>query len=266
MRIPPVIAFALLSICGSAHAQGIFATLSPDSVHVDLGSEFDVQFDITAAADSFNGYDMVVGYDPTKLTLVGRSQSEQEGPLFKEACPNRFHIFDIAPDSTQASVAHVLLCAGTRVAGPGVLYELRFRAKYVAAVTTLRLLEGTTFYDGGPEVTPLHLTDAIVLIGDATAAPPRDRHDLRLEVAPNPFNPRTLFTFRLDRPAQVQLDVYSLAGRHVATLIDGWFDSGPHDQIWNGTDTSGRPVASASYIARLQSGDQVLRRTVTLIR
>ena len=154
MRLTPLLLVVFLICHGSAAAQGVFVSLLPDTVEVGLGEEFDVQFTVTA-----------------KLTLVGRTQSEQEGPLFPAACPNRFHLFSVAADSTQASVAHVILCAGTRVAGPGVLYELRFRAKYENALTRLELLDGTTFYDGGPEVEPLTTFDARVLIGDVTSAP-----------------------------------------------------------------------------------------------
>lgn len=266
MRYTPVVILAIFLSCGPAAAQGIFTALLPGTVQVDPGAEFDVQFVVTAAADSFNGYDMVIGYDPTKLTLVGRPQSEQEGPLFTEACLNRFHIFSIAPDSMQASVAHVLLCAGKRVAGPGVLYELRFRAKFVTAITRLRLLDGTIFYNGGPEVDPVHLSDATVLIGDVTAAPGAPELGLQLQAAPNPFNPRTVFTFRLDRSGPVRLDLYSLAGRHVITLVDDWFEAGPHDRTWSGMDAAGRAVATAPYIAQLQSAGRTVRRTVTLIK
>lgn len=261
-----LLAFLSLLFFGPAAGAGVSVALLPSTVEVDPGAEFDIQFTVTAAADSFNGYDMVVGYDSSKLTIIGRPASEQEGPLMTEACINRFHIFDVAQDSTQVSVAHVLLCAGKRIAGPGVLYELRFRAAEVNAVTQLELLEGTTFYNGGPEVEPVQTSDATVVIGTGTPAPSTPGHGLRLEAAPNPFNPKTTFTFGVDRPGRVRLDMYSLAGRHVVTLVDGWRDVGLHDQTWDGTDAAGRAVASAPYFAQLRVGDRVLRRTVALIK
>ena len=72
---------------------------------------------------------------------------------------------------------------------------------------------------------------------------------------PNPFNSRTLLSFSLpeSRPS-VELAVYDLLGQKLAVLVRGARGPGFHSVEWNGRDGSGRPLASGSYLYRLQAG------------
>ena len=49
----------------------------------------------------------------------------------------------------------------------------------------------------------------------------------------------------------VQLLVYDLAGRTVATLVSGIVDAGYGAALWHGRDESGRPVPTGIYIYRI---------------
>ncbi len=72
---------------------------------------------------------------------------------------------------------------------------------------------------------------------------------------PNPFNPTTTVSFVVaGRPTDVTLAVYDISGRRVATLVDGLTGPGEHKVVWDGRDSSGRPVASGVYFARLEAG------------
>lgn len=68
---------------------------------------------------------------------------------------------------------------------------------------------------------------------------------------PNPFNPTTTITYALPEASQVQLTVYDLAGRTVATLADGTVEAGYGSAFWSGKDDSGRPVPTGIYLYRL---------------
>jgi flagellar hook assembly protein FlgD len=83
---------------------------------------------------------------------------------------------------------------------------------------------------------------------------------------PNPFNPVTNIQFALPRQQQVKLFIYSLAGRRVATLIDGEMPAGIHSISWNGCDDRGRALSSGSYIYRLSAGEYSEARRMMLIR
>jgi ligand-binding sensor domain-containing protein len=85
-------------------------------------------------------------------------------------------------------------------------------------------------------------------------------------ISPNPFNPSTTISFSLPAAAQVNLAVYDITGRKVRTLISGNFSAGSRSAIWDGRDSSGRPVSSGVYIARLQSGKSAQSKKMLLMR
>jgi len=83
---------------------------------------------------------------------------------------------------------------------------------------------------------------------------------------PNPFNPSTTIRFDLAETGVVDLYIFDLTGRRIATLIDGSLAAGSHQISWNGRDVSGISVASGIYIYRLQSMGRVMSRKLTLLR
>jgi flagellar hook assembly protein FlgD len=86
------------------------------------------------------------------------------------------------------------------------------------------------------------------LTEDVTAVPGGAPAAVRLmEVAPNPFNPRTTIALRLDRPGPVEVAVHDLAGRRLAVLADRHFAAGRHTLVWRGTDEAGRALPSGTY-------------------
>jgi len=98
-------------------------------------------------------------------------------------------------------------------------------------------------------------TDAFTfqIIPDTTSVKDREPRTIPRDFAllgnyPNPFNPTTTLAFNLPRASQVQLAVFDLTGRHVATLVDGWQDAGRHQVIFDASDLS-----SGIYFYRLQA-------------
>jgi hypothetical protein len=64
---------------------------------------------------------------------------------------------------------------------------------------------------------------------------------------PNPFNPETQMTFYLPRASRVNLTIYDLSGRRVATLYDGWYNAGVYQATFGAED-----LPSGMYLARFQ--------------
>lgn len=251
---------------GAALAQGTAIALVPASIQVDPGQEFSVDISIPAAGDPLNGYDAIVGFDPARLELILPVPAPAgEGALFTDACPQRFLDVQVAPDSTRVSVAHVLLCAGTSVTGPGVVYTLRFRARTATGPTWLRLLEGTAAYDAGSYVEPVTTSDAEVLIGTPTAAPPANV-PARWDASPNPFNPATELRYDAPEAQRIRIDIFDVRGRAVATVFEGEIAAGRFRRVWTGRDRRGRLLASGVYLARLESssGERFVTRLVLL--
>jgi flagellar hook capping protein FlgD len=83
---------------------------------------------------------------------------------------------------------------------------------------------------------------------------------------PNPFAASTALSFSLAKTGAVELAIYSVDGRRVATLEDGTLAAGPHKVTWGGMDASGRMVRPGVYFARLRSAEGGFARTLMLIR
>jgi hypothetical protein len=72
---------------------------------------------------------------------------------------------------------------------------------------------------------------------------------------PNPLGERTTLAFTLPdrgRPYQVDLEVYDLTARKVATLASGSYEAGFHEIKWQGRSPDGIRVPSGIYLARLR--------------
>jgi hypothetical protein len=105
-----------------------------------------------------------------------------------------------------------------------------------------------------------------VIAGERPAAP-TDRPAVALRgAAPNPFNPRTSVSFRLDRPLEVRLEVLDARGRRVAVLAAGSFGAGEHAVVWDGRDLAGRQLPSGSYVAVLEAPGHRESVRLTLVR
>jgi len=89
---------------------------------------------------------------------------------------------------------------------------------------------------------------------------------LRMQVSPNPFNPRTVITFELPQAGAVDVAIYDLRGRRVRELWRGERTAGSHEVIWDGEDDAHRAQPAGVYMVRLWSGDTTVTRAVSLAR
>jgi len=78
---------------------------------------------------------------------------------------------------------------------------------------------------------------------------------------PNPFNPATSLSFTIPAANHVQLIVYDLTGRQVATLVNEYQEAGTHELTWN---AAGLPTGI--YIARLQTCNFTSIQRMTLVK
>ncbi len=64
---------------------------------------------------------------------------------------------------------------------------------------------------------------------------------------PNPFNPQTTIPFELQQAGSVTLDIYSVDGRHITTLLDQHMQAGRHKITWDAVG-----LASGTYILTMR--------------
>jgi subtilisin family serine protease len=158
--------------------------------------------------------------------------------------------------------------------GDGVVkYQYRSFSDLFEGAVGLENADGTdglqycylTNYD--PHASPLASGRALLISTDSTLEVPPVRVTTPLEFAldsnfPNPFNPRTTFTWRLPREMHVRLTLYDLLGREAAVVFDGLSSAGVHHQSFDG-----ERLATGVYFARLAAeGQTATVRKVVLIR
>jgi len=83
---------------------------------------------------------------------------------------------------------------------------------------------------------------------------------------PNPFNPTTEIEVHLPEAIRVELTVYDIRGRLVATIFSGFEAAGVKRYTWTGQDNEGTPVARGIYFCRLRAGKRTLSRRMVLLR
>jgi hypothetical protein len=78
---------------------------------------------------------------------------------------------------------------------------------------------------------------------------------------PNPFNPATTISFNMDETAAATLKVYDLAGREVATLVDGMVSRGEHSVVFDGAS-----LTSGVYFYTLETAGLSETRKMVLVK
>ncbi len=101
-------------------------------------------------------------------------------------------------------------------------------------------------------------------VKDEVDAPPA-----KFELAqnyPNPFNPNTVIGFHLPVRNEVALRIYNLAGELIMQLVNGRYESGLHEVVWEGRNDAGARVASGVYVYKLEAGNWVARKKLLVMK
>jgi len=162
----------------------------------------------------------------------------------------------LTPGPGRVDVA--LLGAGAGLSGSGELVQVRFRVKAAgAAALTLKSAEGR---DG--------TNRKVALNGEvvATQPPQLPTRTWFSAPAPNPFSRTTTLSFALARGGAVELAVYGVDGRKVATLVAESREPGQYQVSWDGRDGTGQVVRPGMYYARLVTPQGRFTRTLVLMR
>ena len=78
---------------------------------------------------------------------------------------------------------------------------------------------------------------------------------------PNPFNGQSHIRYSLSRSGPARLEVFDLAGRRVAELVDAEQPAGEHEAVFDAVR-----LASGAYTYRLTTAAGVLSRALVLVK
>jgi hypothetical protein len=131
---------------------------------------------------------------------------------------------------------------------PGELYFISFVGSYpnTIADSSFFTITKSTVTDGGPWISESYVSGDI--FNEFAAETTIPNVCSLSQNYPNPFNPTTQISFNLPQASFVKLTIFDVAGREVATLINGMRDAGPHEITFDGSG-----LASGIYLCRLQA-------------
>ena len=72
--------------------------------------------------------------------------------------------------------------------------------------------------------------------------------------------------FSNDRTANVRVNVYSLLGEKVNTLMNKQINSGTYDITWNGLNSQGKIVPTGMYIYEIESEGRRLQGKMLFLK
>ena len=87
-----------------------------------------------------------------------------------------------------------------------------------------------------------------------------------LPASPNPSRGAAEIRFAVPSRKDVRIDVFDVAGRRVAQLLDGAVPGGRHRVVWSGLDATGQPVASGTYFYRMETEGFTETRKIVPVR
>ena len=192
------------------------------------------------------------------------------------------------PDSTTIEPGQFLTLWADRDPNQGVLhadFRLNADGEQLALVqlrgTEAAYLDSFTFGSQETDVTFGRYPDGADSLGQLSAPTPGqsnqpiqtlvseevDLHALPAQFAlhqnyPNPFNSRTTILYELPRSVPVRLEIISITGQQIATLVTGQRPAGLHRVVW---EEEGR-LGSGIYFYRLEAGSFVSTRRLLLIK
>jgi hypothetical protein len=136
----------------------------------------------------------------------------------------------------------------------------------LTSVTEIRLLHSTTASTTGEPIAAQLGVDDITAAGSTLAAVVQDAGVLPVEFTlfqncPNPFNPSTVIRHDIPKNAFVNVSVYDILGREVATLVKGNQMAGQYSVTFNATN-----LPSGVYFYSLHAGDQSFVQKMMLLK
>jgi hypothetical protein len=83
---------------------------------------------------------------------------------------------------------------------------------------------------------------------------------------PNPFNPTSTIAFDLEKNNAIAVDIFNISGQRVRRLAQGYYSAGSHSLVWNGENDNNQILPSGVYMIKIDLGNRVLTKKVTMMK
>lgn len=136
---------------------------------------------------------------------------------------------------------------------------------YFSTNVVLTDLRNLKFDDGGRGGFPTIFLDNIYFTNETGTSVDEPRVSPNIfalsQNYPNPFNPSTTINYNLAESNNVKLEVFSIHGQRIATLVNGAQNAGAHSVTFDASN-----LASGMYTYRLTSGNSVIVKKMMLLK
>lgn len=211
-----------------------------------------------------NTPDSTVDYDPDRLVYrfagLSSDSSYLLGVGYFENSPSRLR-------------EQSLFIDGMRVHGRSLLPGKSAKMVYLVPKSTFRdgVIEVSLVRERGPNAVAaqLWLYKTYLKGGGPQSAGVVDLKGAKARLydpAPNPASGNVEVSFALASHSRVSLGVYNISGQKVHTLLEQEKSPGRYTLTWNRKDDTGQIVPGGVYFFRLQVGDAVFTKRITLLR
>lgn len=83
---------------------------------------------------------------------------------------------------------------------------------------------------------------------------------------PNPFNNATTLVYSLNQESYVDISIFSIDGKLIINLLQGYVGQGIHRIIWSGKNRNGNEVPTGTYLFIFKYDEGVRTRKINLIK
>ena len=108
--------------------------------------------------------------------------------------------------------------------------------------------------------------NVITDIKEITIGPQLNQEYVLYQNYPNPFADNTLIQYLIPEYGFVNLEVFSVTGRKVRTLVNEYKDSGVNEVIWNARDDFGDELQEGMYMYIIRSRNNVIIKKAILLK
>jgi hypothetical protein len=209
---------------------------------VDLADRIEVPVLVAGAYDIFSGsFDLV--YNPEDLTVVSAlATGLAAGSMTAHSATGGDMIFAMA--------------GAEAFAGTGEVARITFEKLSPDADASSVELTAVMFNDGEPPAE----------IGTSAGVPSQATGTFLGHPVPNPFTQGTMINYEMAEAGAVSLEIYSVEGRLIRTLVSGSVNAGPHSVLWNGKDDSGRMAARGVYFCSMEAEGYHATRKIVFMK